>query len=123
MAKLILRIWSNSYGVTKEDLIKTGNKILSVRKAGDSGHTITYRHNTLTSKPKKGDLVIYYRHGGWTDPITLVKGKWARGLVQGTEDTSDIIEDHVSIDCTIIPIGDIKKVVDKIPKRFVRYLR
>ena len=116
--KLILKEWSNSYANTVDDLERLGNKILSVRKSSNQGHTITYRHFALTKRPRKGDLVEF------ADYLPFNRWVRRRGIVTGTENDYWCVKDWVGIKNTIVSIGMVTKIIKEqlIPIKLFKYM-
>lgn len=123
MTKLILKSWSNSYGNTVDELKKCGNKIIAVSKSGEQGHIITFKHKTLTSKPRRGDLVEYYDDSDSERSFASPSGL-KRAIVKGTEKDWWCLTDCVGIKNTIISIGNITRIIKKqlISNKIFRYL-
>lgn len=109
---MILKEWSSGYGDNVEDYKRLKHKIISVRKSGQ-GHLITYRHSTLTKRPKKGDLVEYC--DGY---------QRKQAIVQGTEKDEWCLKDHIGLKDSIVSIGMVTKIIKKqlIPIKLFRYL-
>lgn len=113
-SKLVLQTWTNSKEATKQDIIDAGAKIIKVM-ADDGGHTVRYRHQSLTRRPQKGDLVEYRD----TD-----SGRLRRAIIQGTDQDRYCIKDHVDIRNSIMHLYAVTKIIQKqlIPKKYFKYL-
>jgi hypothetical protein len=126
---LTLSCWSNDFERTKEELQLMGNKILKVKKDKESTASmlkfhggfncayITYRHPTLTTRPRKGDLIEYY---DWNRGRKTLK----KAIVRSTDREYGCLKDHVGIKSTIVEIGAITRIItfQLVPEQLFKYL-